>query len=451
MKTTLIKYVYILVASLFVTTACTHMVDDAFEQSSSERIDEFSKNVKEVLQAAPNGWQAQYYASRTYGGYNVFCKFEGDSVTIASEKVGDSQNAGVDENGKLITSKTRYKMEQSMGSILSFDTYNTVFHYFSEPKSDFGDAGSGMAGDFEFRVKHASQDSVILEGKKHQSRVVMLPIDNNSTWEKEYETIKDVEKQMSSRTYYLWNGVDNMNVTVTTSYRRLKFDYVNEEEVATTEYAPYIVTKDGYKFYEPITIKGVEMEGFNLSDDGYYPASNNNNVKLESMILPPYEHLSTSMWFITYDNLGKFAQPYWDDFKEALEKAGPNETKATLYWALIGKYSGKLGFHMNAGGDKATIGFAISKVDEEGKVVTLKYDDKNSDKAGKNFYDKYKLKEALKPFIGNTKLSKRTFSLEVDNPRRPSYMILTDQNEPTNVIKLLADQVNYPFGDEPEE
>lgn len=449
MKNIISKIMILLVAAV-ATVGCTPMVKDYFDETSTERMENYTNNIKDILTAAPNGWRAEYYASTTYGGYNVFMKFEKDSVAIASEKVGPSQGAGLDENGNLIIEKSHIKFEQSMGVVLSIDVNNSVFHYFAEPKNPdgFGDSGDGMAGDFEFRVVSASADSVVFEGKKHQTHIVLLPVPADRTWKQEYEAVKSVESNMSARTYYIFNGAQDMGITVTTSYRRLVLSYLDEEGVENTVAAPFIITGDGYKFYRPFTLKDIRFEGFYNGEDGVYHGFNNPELTLQAQTLPLIEQLSTGMWFITYDDLGAFAKPYWDTFKTALEKAGPNQSKATLYWALIGKYSGKTGYHMNAGGDQATIGFDMSSVDGDDTRVKLKYKSSDTNKAGTSFYDKFKLKEALIPFIGKTKTSSRTFKITTDNNRRPTYFILTDESEPSNVIKLWAEERYYPFGDE---
>ena len=145
--------------------ACTPEVDDAFDQSAAERVEMKMKECREVLTSAPNGWRMEYYAARTYGGYNVLCKFEGDNVTVASEKAGSTQNAGVGSDGKVITATSHFSIIQSQGVLLSFDEYNDVFHYFSDPKNpDYGVAGEGMEGDFEFRVVSATPEKVELVG-----------------------------------------------------------------------------------------------------------------------------------------------------------------------------------------------------------------------------------------------------------------------------------------------
>ena len=449
----IIKNISLVALVMFGAASCTPVVEEVFDKSSSERIQDYYTEVDQILKSSEEGWRMEYYASTTYGGYNVFCKFSGEEVTFASEKVGNTHDAGVGEDGQLIRATSHYKLEQSMGAVLSFDSYNTVFHYFSEPKnSDYGTSGDGMEGDFEFRVRSASADSIILVGKKHQSIVRMYPIEKGTTWEDYYNKVKQTESTMSARTYYLFKNGEDQNVTINTSYRRLVFNYINEEGVSTAVGAPYIVTDKGYKMYKPFTLNDITIDELVIGDeDGIYTATNDPTVWIESQTLPLVEQLNGSMWFIKYENLGEFAQPYWDTFREALKTAGADNKKATLYWALIGSYSNKKGFHMNAGGDQASIGFTITAENDEGDIVKIKYNSKDGNKAGTNFYDKHHLKDALIPFIGKSKVSSRTFKLEVDNARRPTYMILRDQDEPTNVIRLEAEECYYPFGDESEE
>lgn len=438
--------------ALIGVASCTPTVENVFDKSSSQRIADYYNEIDQILKSSKAGWRVEYYASTTYGGYNMFCKFEGENVTFASEKVGKGHKAGVDASGTLLRATSHYKMEQSMGAVISFDTYNPILHYYSEPKNaDYGTDDEGMNGDFEFRIRSASKDSVVLVGKKHNSVVRMYPIEQGTTWEDYYNKMKATEKLMSARTYYLFKNGEDQKMIINTSYRRLVFKYKNEEGLPTLSAAPFIITADGYKFYRPFTVNGITIEALMKGDEGVYKATNDNNVWIESQTLPLVEQLSNSPWYISVRNLGAFAQPYWEQLHTALEKAGANQSKATLYWALVGSYNGKLGFHMNAGGDIASFGFEILSQNEAGDLVKIKYSSKATNKAGDKFYKKFKLKEALIPFIGKNKVSSRTFKLKVDNPRRPSYMILTDQNEPTNVIRLEAEGVMYPFGDEPKE
>lgn len=169
---------YFLIAGLAVMafSACSLKEDESFAESASQRSGENIAAVQKLLYAAPNGWLMEYYGNLSFGGYNVMVKFEGDQATVASEKWGYNHKAGLDDSGNAITTTSHFKMEQSMGTILSFDEYNETLHYFSMPNNpDYTyDTADGLYGDFEFRVMKASQDSIILRGKKHNNKIVMI-------------------------------------------------------------------------------------------------------------------------------------------------------------------------------------------------------------------------------------------------------------------------------------
>lgn len=439
-----------LLAAVISLVACKSEVEDVFDTSSAERLQQTKTATLNVLTAAPNGWRAEYYGDTSYGGYNVFFKFTNDSVTVASEQVGDSQTAGVDANGNAVTCTTHYTLDQSMGLLLSFDEYNSIFHYFSDPNiTDKGALVSdGLGGDFEFRVISASADSVILKGKKHGASIKMYPMDANTTWGQYIQQVKETEEYMSSRSYTL--EADNLesSVSVTTRYRDLYFTYLNDEGTAEQSTAPYIVTPEGFKFYKPVTVKGVEMTGFDKgTTDEYFAASNNANTRIYTYTKTLAESLESGMWFIKYDDLGEYAQKQWDVLFEGLGQASADKTRNRLYWALIGTYSKTTGFSMQAGSDNVVESFTFKAANEEGDEVTIKFDSKSSNKKNpsKTYYNNYGVKEAIEPFTNGTK--GRTFKLTADSRRHPSYIILTDKDEPTNVIKLWYEQVTYPFGD----
>lgn len=439
-----------LLAAMLGIVACTPEVDDVFDTTPSERLEQAKVSTREVLTAAQNGWRVEYYGATSYGGYNVFLKFTGDSVTVASEQVGDSQEAGVDSLGNAVTCTSHYTLDQSQGLLLSFDEYNKIFHYFSDPIINDKGAmtGDGLEGDFEFRVISACADSVIMKGKKHGSRIKMYPMDANTTWGQYIQQVAETEDYMASRSYQL--EADNLEstVAVTTRYRQLYFTYLNDEGTAEQTTAPYIVTPNGYKFYNPVTVKGVEMEGFDKgSTDEYFSASNNPNTRIYTYVPTLTETLSEGMWFINYDDLGTYAQQKWDVLFEGLANASQDKTRNRLYWALIGTYGKNTGFSMQAGSDQVVQVFTFTAANEEGDEVTIKWSskDSNKNKTNKTYYNQHGVKEAIEPFTNGTR--GRTFKITADSKRHPSYIILTDKAEPTNVIKLWYEQQTYPFGD----
>lgn len=431
-------------------TACSPEVDKVFDEDGSARIEAFNKNLTETLTSAPNGWRMEYYASTTYGGYNVLCKFTDSSVTVASEQVSSTHKAGFGTDGKLLTCTSHYRVDQSQGSILSFDGYNEIFHYFSDPKNDsYGTYGTGMAGDLEFRVHSVSADSIVMVGKKHGNTIKMYPIPSTQSWEDVINEVDNTDSYMDSKSYTFVSGRTSKEISVMKSYRRLVFNYQDDNGETQQVVAPYIPTADGYKFYETYEVDSVPITGFYKgSTDEYFLAMNNSNARLETYMPPFVETLQTGMWFIGYDYLGAYAQPSWLDMMDKLATSGPNDSRERLYWALIGTYQNKVAIHLQFGNNYAYYGLRFTSTNDEGDEVKITLNGSVRNNNGRTYYNKYGLKEALEPFVGTTG---RTFKITSDSQRHPSYLTLTDVNEPTNVITLYEDQITYVFGDRDKE
>ena len=443
-----------LLFGVFALTACVTEVDDAFPDSASERAQKAMKETRAILETPANGWRMEYYGDTSYGGYNVFMKFEGDSVTVASEKVGDGQKAGVDANGKAITAKSHYKIEQSQGVVISLDEYNEIFHYFSQPNNpDYGEKNEGFDGDFEFRVVSASAEKIELKGKKHDTKILMYPMDENTSWADYINKVAETEEYMSSRSYSLEvEGSENV-VPARTSMRQLNFYTTGDDGKTVVIGAPYTVTPEGFVFYKEVTVNGVEFTGFGKGDTrDYFIASNDPKVKLVTEIPPLYTTLTRSLWYITYEDMGEYGKPKWNELLDKLATSN-NGKRERVYYAGIGYISDKYtGFIMSTAKESQVIkGMNFKQVLDENKnqitdEVEISVNNKanTGTKAGDRYYKSMGVSSAMEPFCGS---KSRTFKISADNLRHPSYLILTDKNEPTNVIKLWANGKMYPFGD----
>ena len=427
--------------ALAVASSCSLKEDENFEDTASKRSEDNIASVERILNSASNGWQMEYFGGTLgYGGYNILVKFDGSNATFASEKMGPYHVAGIDTEGNAVTTTSHYKLEQSMGTIISFDEWNDTFHYFSMPNNPdgYGDTNEGFNGDFEFRVMKATSDSIILRGKKHNARVIMTPIPADRSWGSILKEISETESYMSSSSYTLSgeDRKDNLDIQIRNSYRCLVFTYIDSTELKQTITAPYIVKNDGYVFYAPVTVNGMELDGlWKGESDDYFIFRNNPRLQLDSYMPTLAEHLSTGLWCIRYGSLGEYATPKWDAMLEKLKTAGKNKTEIKIYYAYIGVAQNKLACHMVTSTDQPYQGFTVSDVNAAGDQVTIKWNSANTahNRAGQDYYNKYGWKEALEPFYGKYG---RTFKLSCDNPRHPSYLTLTDINEPTNVITV---------------
>ena len=445
--------------ALVAFTACVPEVDDAFSDSASQRISKEMAKDLDILKAPANGWRMEYYGNTMYGGYNVFMKFDSDSVLVASEKVGDSHKAGLDANGNAITKKSHFKLEQSMGVVLSFDDYNEIFHYFSDPrKSDYGTDGEAFGGDFEFRITSISADKIELSGKKHGDKILMYPMDENTSWGDYIKQVNATFKFMDSRSYTLTDEAEQTKIPAIVSYRRMTFYTTDDAGSSVAITAPFIVTPGGYKFYQTTTVKGFELNGFVKGDtQDFFYATDNQSLKLYTQMPTLYQTLKSGSWFLMYDDMGEYGKAKWDVLFDKLATVN-NGKRARLNWVTIGynpNSSSQFGFTMSVNGETPFQGLDFNTVtDENGKtqddMVEIKWNSSKNNSAGKRYFnnDKWGMRSAMDPFYFlNGRSNGRKFKLTTDNQRHPTYIILTDVNEPTNVIKVWSTTQYYPFGD----
>lgn len=447
-----ISYLFALLVSFIAFNACTSDVDNYFPESAPERATKTVAEVKKILQEAPNGWRMEYYGSLTYGGYNVLCQFKGDSVQIASEKAGKNHEAGLDASGNLITetSLAHYTVNQSMGVVISFDTFNKLFHYFADPKNeDYGEAGTGFGGDFEFRVLKYSPDSIQLQGLKHGNRIMLYPMKADMDWASYLKEVENVKNYMASSSYTLLAGNDTLaEVTQYGDYHSLIFQYRDSTGEMKGYAFPYIITPEGYKFYSEIEIGGKKFTNFSkdfndATDERFYPQGDP-SICLETVVPPVVDAFQKGQWFFSASKISPESEGAWNDFMEAIKTAA-NGKEAILYQAMIGTYNNKFGFHAWLSSDYLYVELTVRDPNEAGDEIALQYN-RNSptNKAAQVFMKSYKLTPVLKTFSAlNNKLR---LKLETDNPRKPTYMKLIQVQKPENVLELSATQIMYPFG-----
>src|SRR5574344_387255 len=426
------KYIFSLVAIASLFVSCTSEVDDVFDESSSARITETLQNEKDVLTGATNGWLMQYYPYANadnssdhpqYGGYNILVKFTKDGhVVVASEL------AGVDS-----TVTSTYKMEQSAGAVLSFDTYNKIFHYFSDPANidGIGKNGFGFEGDFEFKMISATADKVVMKGKKHGSRIVMTPLSTEQTWSDYLTKLKAAEKNMSFGTYIAVSDKKDTS-TVVLKNRNFEITYVDSTGTQNTVNVPFIPTMTGYSLYDTLSIGNVKVKDLTYHADTYeFVSDAGENFILKGIVNPINQSLICGTdWYFCYDNMGSFGQMYWNYAKELLYK-GEGETLGyvalesnILYFISGGHYQGAYGYKCTLIGD-----------DE----ITLKlsgYAGNSTQQGNASYYYKY-VKYFLAPL-------QATFKLTADDIRNPSWIKLVDVDDSTNtIIVTKKSQVPY--------
>lgn len=406
--------ILVILALTAVYTSCKNEVDDTFDKSSALRIQEAMTNCKQILTSANNGWLMEYYGSTDYGGYNMFAKFSTDNTVAVSNEVYGSGHSVI----------SHYKLEQSQGLILSFDGYNEIFHFFSDPDNPagVGTKGKGMEGDLEFRVITATSDSIVMTGKKHGSKIIMTPVKDDTSWDTYLDEVMQSDEDMAFASYFFIAGGDT--ALVSSSYHSLIFSYKDEAGESQTIEAPYIVRPNAYHLYKPITLFGKNITDFTYTNsEDYLFTTNDPDAIMKGYVMPLSEAFTTGDWYVSYTNMSPAVKQYWD-YAAPGHKEKEGETIGYAY------YSAGL-FYISSGKYWSGFNFAPTALsDTQVKMTLTSYAGSSAQQGNARYYwnsnsgGVYYFRYFIRPLYG-------TFNLEGDDARNPTMLKLTDVEDPT--------------------
>lgn len=416
-------------------TSCSNDIDEVFDKPSAERVNDAIAEYKTVLTSAENGWLMKYYpkANTKYGGYNLLLKFGTDgNVTAMSDALGADTKA-----------TSHYKLEQSASVVLSFDEYNKVIHFFSDPANPagVGDNGKGMEGDLEFRVLTATADSVVMLGKKRGAKIVMTPMAKDADWAETINQIDGLEQEMQFPRYTC--EVNDVKYVATSSYRTITFTSSNAEDGSTT--IPYIVTDKGIEFYKPITLNGVTIKGFNyVGGDNYEFDATSGSAKMYGIIPPLTSQLQNGNWFFSVKNMGTYGQAYWNKCYEICqgEEVGGEEMSYAFFGtSSFSSSNGKYGFvFVSANKYAGCLNCTATPVDDT--HITLKFA-LSGDSNGIFYYNSGGYKYIIAALTAGSK--GKTYSIEGNDLKSPTVLKLVDVDNPDNYYILSKNTVLYPY------
>lgn len=234
--------------------SCLFQEEDYFDDSSANRATADVKRCTELLKSAPNGWVMEYYVGEHYllGGFNLYCLFNDEKVIMASQLYEKGQ--------KSISSLYRVLSEQS--TMLTFDTYNPLLHIYGEPNGSMSDDPNGnLGGDYEFIIMKASADRIELKGKKYGNRIIMTPLPETISWKKYMGALSDMDEKIYQYTYDLY--IDGLYTgTLRRNGYSFEITYYNEIGQSLNKKIPFMLTTEGLRFREALTIDGIVMQNF---------------------------------------------------------------------------------------------------------------------------------------------------------------------------------------------
>lgn len=160
----ILSFTLLAAAAAMIFTGCKNEEDDLFDSSAADRLESSKSTFTQRLASAETGWTMEYYPTNGEAapqglGYLMLARFDKNgSVRIAMQN-DETQN-------RFLEDTSVWEMIADQGPVLSFNTYNNVLHYFSNPA--FLDQGLGFEGDYEFEVISLEENAqtAMLKGKK---------------------------------------------------------------------------------------------------------------------------------------------------------------------------------------------------------------------------------------------------------------------------------------------
>lgn len=242
------KFILLMVGVVLV--ACTPRVDDIFDESSVVRLEHRREALMKQFIDAQDGWVMQYFArvdptasdTMQHRGYTFLMQFREDGTVTIGAKV----------DGLFKTETSMWDIINDNSSVLTFNTYNSIFHYCSNPDPKgvlFGTGlGEGVGGDYEFMVLeyNEKENYQLLKGKKQGCYIRMYPLQAGQDWENYLAQIEAMDAFLLDEDVPWDLYQDDLHWTLynTRSHEFRAFTY-GEDTLGGGSYYGYVTTPSG--------------------------------------------------------------------------------------------------------------------------------------------------------------------------------------------------------------
>lgn len=243
----IIKLSLLLLALPLLMTSCLKDDNEVFGESSSKRLQQALEEARTVLRSSEKGWVMDYFIGdgSTNGGYAFVVKFDSLTVTASSELTKGS-------------STSYYKLTTDNGPVLTFDTYNDVFHALATPsQSNY----EGNHADYEFQIVSATPELVVLRGRRTNNLVYLHPL--TTTPEEYLAKVADTEKKFIVAS--LSTEVDGKNLSADFDINNRQVAFYSTTDESFSKKCAFTFTDTGVRFNTPVEAYGKTLS--NLSFD----------------------------------------------------------------------------------------------------------------------------------------------------------------------------------------
>lgn len=323
---------YLAAFAALALTACSNDTNEIFDQSAAERLEQYKKEYADVLTKDGGLWTMEYFANPDEPGYVFVMKFdENGSVVMSANHVWIG--------GEFKQELSLWKMIADNGPVLSFNSYNTLFHIFSDPADiddtnpnapmgedgPINETGYGHEGDYEFQVMEVSEDgnTVRLLGKKRMIDIYLHRLDESTNVQDYLSKVKDVPARFSStfNDLTLTDEEGNLYRMYDMATGKPSIYPLAGDAVTQTVSANGIFTLDGFRFMNPLEVRKADESTFEISklfftEEGTMSGENVSDLRATS----PLENIVRAdlTWTIDPESLTGKAKTLYDEANAAL-------------------------------------------------------------------------------------------------------------------------------------
>lgn len=257
-------FIFIIMVGILLHS-CYKEDKDLFSESSANRLTAAALADRKLLESSKNGWLLEYYpggTEKSLGGYNMLVKFHDGKVDLAT----DVETEG--DDGTYVpawhTTASLYDVLMDEGVVLSFDSYNPVIHYFTQPiASLFGADPVGYAGDFEFIVTKTTDDEITLRGRKYGTVMRMTRLADDFDAKAFSEGVDNVINGQQYSFYEIYaDGKDIGYLELSNGTRKMVSTIKGQD---SQDYS-FVYTKDGINFSDSLKFDGVAETQFTFDE-----------------------------------------------------------------------------------------------------------------------------------------------------------------------------------------
>lgn len=338
MKMTYAKYFLCAACVTLTLASCSREEDDIWDQDAIERLDAARNEYYNLLCSAPNGWEMYYFANNKEAGYNFVMKFEqGDKVTIGAR---NANTGDVYQEEASI-----FDVITDDGPVLTFETYNSLFHRYADPDPEhttIDSDGIGSGGDYEFKIMSASSNEIYMRGKKTGIEIYMYPLESGVTGEQYFNDVYAMHDRMFSSSiptlrltladgvgYTIMNdtvrSMDENDKVVETVEHRYATDQVlkivrdGDDIISESTIIGYVVTRNGLRCMNAVpgdTLSTTPVREFTFNAEGTYLVSTGfgggtQGATIKAPVLSELFSMEGTSWRINPDKLsGQFISAY---------------------------------------------------------------------------------------------------------------------------------------------